>query len=269
VFSQLSLLGFAAISDVDIAKALDSTSTTTGNVLIPQDIDRAIPELALLTSPLATQIPETDWGSGTYDQNRRTAFGRSRFVADGNSPPEVNSTYARYAEPLKIVAYKGAVTGFLQYSSQNLLDALAKEAMGGTVSVAQEKEHAFIYANKGADATQFTGLEQYSQNANGMNMVYADGSALSYAHLDSSIDAIQNKGVVLSPTNAVFVMSHKAISFFSRQSGAQGQQRWLDTVEARGGFRFQSYRNIPIVPTSFLSPVAWPGGTVTDRKSVV
>lgn len=252
--------------DMDaLRKALDSTTTTTGNVLIPSMWDKAIPELALATAPLAGGIvPDTPWDSGTYIQDVRSAFGRARFVADGNSSVDVNSTYAQRSFSLKMLQVKGGVTGFEQWASKAWVDSLQSEVFGHTTSWAYEKEWALLYGNEDADSTMPRGLEYFSQNANSMNIVDA-GGAISFSLLDQAIDAIRAKGVVPSPQNAAFVMSFKMQSKLAQLAQSTGFNffRQTDMVEARGGFRFVSYNNIPIVTTSFIQGDQTAMGTAT------
>ena len=245
-----------------ISKALDST-TASGQALIPQLVDPYIPELALQYSPFRQLIPRTPWKSGTFDKNKRTALGRARMVGDGTSAPETQSTFARFQESLKIMQGKGGVTGFMQAASQDLVDALQKEVAGATISAANEEACMILYGNKYADPFMFSGLEQWSQTGNA-NIVAADGTTVSASYLDSAIDTQQNRiGTILDPNNSFFVMSHKMLSKFSATLQSSGQ-RWNDMVEVPGGFRFKSYRNIPIVATSFIqSDQAWAGSTVT------
>ena len=262
--------------EVMVLRALDSTSTTSGNVLIPLDIDRAIAETALVTSGLLALIPETTWRSGTYDQNRRTALGRARFVGDNTSAPEVNSTYGRYSEPLKQLQYKSGVTGFLEAASQELLDALQSEVVGGTISTMYEKECYVMYGNSAGDPNSITGLQQYSQNANGMLLVDGTGTTINTGVLDAMIDGIQNRGVRLSALNSFLQMTHKMQSKLSAVVGygvtggtpSTGTLRYFGDVEVAGGFRLMTYRGIPIVPTSFgQSDQAWTGGTMTGADT--
>jgi hypothetical protein len=185
------------------------------------------------------------------------------MVGDGTSAPETQSTYARFQEPLKIMQGKGGVTGFMQAASQELVDALQKEVAGSTISCANEEACMILYGNKYADPYMFSGLEQWSQTGNA-NIVSGGGAAVATSYLDTAIDTQQNRiGTILDPNNSFFIMSHKMLSRISALQQSSGQ-RWNDMVEVPGGFRFKSYRNIPIFCTSMIqSDQAWPGSTVT------
>ncbi|MFB3910434.1 MAG: hypothetical protein ACE15D_18750 [Candidatus Eisenbacteria bacterium] len=259
-----AMRGFApGAADIEkwIRKGLDSTAATTGDKLIPQKIDPYITELNMRLSPLRTLIPRIPWTSGTYDKRLRSARGRGRFVGDGKSAPIGRSTYLSFAEPIKRLQVRGQVTHFLGLAAQEFTDPLRNEIKGCTVSANWLEEWALLYANKYADETMWSGMEQWSQT--GYGKIYdGNGATISTDILDTVIDNLQSEGVFLGPDNAFFLTTPKMISKISslKQSG----QRWNDQVEVSGGFRFRDYRGIPLVPTSFIAPnQAWPGGTVT------
>ncbi len=244
-----------------IRKGLDSTSTSTGNVLIPQKINPYITELNKLLSPLQSMIPRPSWTSGTYDKRLRSARGRGRFVGDGKTAPEARSTYLSFMEPLKILQSRGSVTGFIEYAAQDFTKPLQNEVKGHTLEAAYLEEWAMLYANGAADSAMWSGIEKWSQTGYGRNIL-GNGATISTDLMDQALDGLQSIGVVPTTGNAFFLTTPKMISKISslKQSG----QRWNDKVEVAGGFRFGSYRDIPLVPTSFISPnLAWPGSTVT------
>lgn len=251
---------------LDIEKALDST-TSSGQALIPQIVNPYIIELAKQHAPIRSMIPRPPWKSGTYDRNKRTAYNRARFIADSTSAPEGQSTYVRFQEPLKILQAKGGVSGFMQAAGQELIDANRAEIDGSTISATYEEEWGLLYANKYADSNQWSGLEQWSQTGSGV-IKNADGAAVSSSLVDYLIDTIQtNTGSILTPSNSFMVMSFAMQSKLSATLQSAGQ-RWNDTVLVPGGFRLQSYRNIPILPTSFVRQnQAWAGSTVTATGS--
>lgn len=243
-----------------VRKGLDSTSQS-GRNLIPQLIDPAIAELAMLVSPLYSWIPRIPWSSGTYDRNVRTALGSARAVGDGTSAPETGSTYTRIQESLKIVMAKGGVTGFLQAASQTLTDAYANEVFGHTVATVYEEEFLSMYGNPGADPWQYKGTEYFS-GLNGSVLVHANGATASTAMLDQLIDDVSRRGVMVGSDNALLRMSHRMLSKLSSLDA--NKQVFNDRIETPGGFRLQSYRGVPIYQSSFgVANQAWPGSTVT------
>lgn len=243
---------------LDILKALDST-TSSGTALIPQIIDPYIAELALKVAPLRTLIPRVPWKSGTYDRNKRTAFGASRFVGDANTLAESNSAITRFQEPLKIIQSKGGVTGFLQASSQELLDAYKLEVNGATVSSTYTEEYGQVWGNRFADDKQFNGLDTWVQT----NVTDQAGVTIAFTMLDTPIDQILRRG----GRPQVILMSHAMQSKLSATL-LTNQQRFLDKVEIKGGMRLLSYRDIPIYPTTFLQGnQAWTGGVVASSTA--
>lgn len=247
-----------------IQKALDTTQAS-GQALIPQVIDPAMVELATLLAPLRSMIPRRPWKTQTYDRPRRTAFGRGRAVGDGTSAPNTQSTYNRFSEALKILQVKGGTTGFMQFASQELLDIAAEEVFGQGMALQFEEEHNMIWGNTGADSWMWKGLSQWSEGGNSI-IVEGAGATISTAMLDTMIDQYALRSIMLDESNSFFLTSPQMISKLSALHQANGQ-RWLDKITVAGGFRFESYRGVPLIPSAYLQGnQAWTGSTVTGSE---
>lgn len=241
---------------LDIIKALDSTSAS-GQALIPEVVNPHIAELAMAINPLRNLIPRTPWFSRTYDRDKRLTFGRAKHVGDGQTRSASQSTYARFAESLKLMQIKGGASGFLEFSAQKLVDPLQSEIDGHTLAATFEEEAITMYGNRYADSYQHNGLDTWIETN-----LFLSSALIGFAILDSMIDAVRNKGSVPK----AFIMSFKMLSKLS--AILQVGQQFNDKVVIQGGFRLQTYRGIPIYDTSFIAAnQAWPGGAMTATKS--
>src|SRR6185503_9324157 len=109
--------------------------------------------------------------------------------------------------------------------------------------------------------TQVSTFSGGNQNAREMA-----GASLSLAMLDEIIDMVEtNAAMSIFDDTWMFIMSNTANSRIAQL--LTNQQRFVDKVEIEAGLLVPTYRNIPIVKTSFLSGRGFSVGTVTTATA--
>ena len=98
------------------------------------------------------------------------------------------------------------------------------------------------------------------------NAIDLKGASLSLGSLDLVIDMVEsNVAEPVENSEWMFLMSPSATSRLSQL--LINQQRFVDTVEIAAGLIVPTYRGIPIVKTSFLSPRTNKFGTITGATA--
>lgn len=224
-----------------LKKALDMAG---GAALQQPLVDKVLQELIEVNNPLRMNLPRKP-GSGTaWILNQRTSRGAgASFVNDTEEPSENQGSYGQKNFPYKTILDRRKVTRKLQAVGKSLLDIEAEEVNNGLQNVRDTEENALINGDSAVNPKQFDGMRKLIP---GSQVVVAgtNGAPLSLDLLDQAIDL--NRG------NAdMLIMSKKANRKLN--SLMQAQQRFVDTVEVKGGFRVQVYNGIPIFRSTWLS----------------
>lgn len=249
-----------------IRKALDS-ATGTGEALIPEKLEEIITNtIVRLTPEMALVTPRYD-AQKFHEFNRITALpAAGGAMGEGATTPTRNSTYQRDTVELKVIRRKGAVTNFLQDSSQNYIDAAAAEMENHLVAHVYDLIAYSLWGNQDADQYSYDGIEQMI-STNRTNEASGGSVPSDLSFLDDMIDlnveangAMHRKAFLMSPK-----MQSKVSRLLTNVRLQQGGQDGLAQVEIRGGWRLAAYRNIPIIPSSAVRPKGTMGAiTVTD-----
>lgn len=252
-----------------ITKALQVT-TGSGGYLIPEDLNPAINEYLARISPLWSMIQKKRANGKTHEYVRRTGVPSARFEGELTEPNYTANTYDRPSVQLKILRTAGGVSGFQQATSERFANALAQEVDGAVEGMAQLIEWSLLNGNT-ADSYQFNGLEAMlladstAKNAlaSGGNILDVDG-VIALSHLDSMIDRVRQYRQSARDPLAFLVST----GMISKISGLQTRiSRTVQMVEFEGGFRMATYRDIPLIPTSYTQPAATTTSpTVTATK---
>lgn len=233
-------------------------------------IDPTLVELQRRYAPLVRAIPSQRWTTDVYFFNQRTIVPAGGFVPDGGAKPVSNSTYVQNQYQMKHVQSVGAVTGYAQ-AVANLVDLRRTEILGANMGYYWDVESGICWGNAAATANQaqpqFDGLDVLvSDFTSGYkNTIDYTNNALTLGTLDNVIDMVQkNSKERVFNANWMFVMSTTAISKIAQI--LTSQQRFMQ-VEVAAGLVVPSYRNIPMVETSFLSQYGFGMGTVTPSTA--
>jgi hypothetical protein len=255
---------------------LQEALTTAGSVtpFIPKSIDPVLLEYQRRYAPLLAAIPTKQWNSTQYFFNRRVARPDSGGVVDGGARPIGNSVYEQAVFNIRLFQAVGSVTGFAQTVTRDLVGDLRQMELDGTVtSMMWTLENTLIWGHDGATvAGQYpicSGLDYLVSNwvagsgSNAfVNSIDQAGGTFVLRYLDQLMDIVETNAAMPVGSSHMFLMSPRMASSVSQVLMAQ-QRFEAPTTTIGAGLNVPTYRDVPIVKTSFLSPRANQQGTVT------
>ena len=288
----------------DLQEALTAAGAAA---LVQKQIDPVLLEYQRRYAPLVRALPSTKWGSTVYYFNKRTTLPSGGFVTDGGARPVSTSNYAQENFQIRLLQSVGAVTGYSQAVTADLIgDLRAREIEGAARGLYWDIENALVWG-AGAPTVagpypQFDGLDvivsSFSSASTGgpsqgigggaidnyggaqtwagisfnpwvdgvdQNAIDFGGNSLSLGGLDLLIDLVEsNVAEPIENAEWMFLMSPNANSRLSQL--LINQQRFVDQVEIAAGLIVPTYRGVPIVKSSFLSPRTNKMGTVVATK---
>lgn len=257
----------------ELQEALTTASNTSP--LIPKAIDPILLEYQRRYAPLLTAIPSKPWNSTQYFFNRRVSRPDSGAVVDGGARSIGNSTYEQNNFNIRLFQAVGSVTGFAQVVTRDIVGDLRQLELDGTVtSMLWTLENAMIWGNDPATVAGIqpmcSGLDYLVSNftAGSGSLAYINaqdqaGANLTLAYLDELIDLVEtNAAMPIDASPWMFVMSPRMASAVSQLFVAQ-QRFAAPTTALGGGLNVPTYRDVPIVKSSFLSPRSTVMGTVS------
>jgi hypothetical protein len=248
-----------------IRKGLDS-SVGAGMMpyspLIAQKLEKIITnELVRLSPELA--VIQSEYDSQKYHEfNKLIALPNpDGFMGESATTPTYNSQYVRDKVELKILRRKGTVTNFLQDASKNYIDASAAEMENHLQAHAYDMITGLLWGNSSANKYSIDGLDHMIVTHR-WNQAAGGSVPQDLSFLDEMIDANMEKQG--ANHKKVFLMSPQMQSLISRLlTNVRLQQGGPSaTVEIDGGWRLESYRNIPILPVSSMNSKKRKMGTV-------
>lgn len=252
---------YAGVQLKDLLRKSLTSASGVGSALIPQHLEQIITNAVVFLSPeFAMLQPEYD-PQKLHEFNRVTALGAAgSAIGEGATTPTKNSTYFRDSVLLKIIRRKGAVTNFLQDASAKYVDAMAVEMENVIRAHVYDLNWYVIYGNEVANQYEFGGWDKWIKT-NRFNFHTGGTPTLptSLTFLDDMIDASNRKGGILH--QRAFYMTPEMRSRVSRLlTNVQLQQTsygpttgGLGQVEIRGGWRLSTYRDIPILESTYMS----------------
>ena len=263
-----------------IRKALDSSigaTTVAASPLIRQKLEQTITNTMVRLAPELAVIQGEYDAQKTHEYTKLTALPAANgFMGEGATTPTRNSTYSRESVSLKIVRRKGAVTNFLQDAAKSFIDASAAEMENHLQAHGYDIIHGLEWGNSAANSYAFDGLDTLI-STNRINEAVGGALPTTLKFLDDMID--RNLAKQGGQHAKVFLMTPEMQSLVSRlltnvrlqQGGGTGG---TGVVEIKGGWRLETYRNIPILPVAGMKPntamgtvttaFATSGGTVAD-----
>jgi hypothetical protein len=225
-----------------LKKALDMANA--GSALQQGLVDKVLQELIEVNNPLRVNLPRKPGSGSAWILNQRTSRGSGAgFVNDTEEPGENQGTYLQKSFPFKTILDRRKVTRKLQAVGKSLLDIEAEEVENGLQNVRDSEENALINGDAAANPKQFDGLRKLVPVGQ-TTIAGANGAPLTLELMDAALDL--NRG-----NPGMIIMSKKA----NRKLNAllQAQQRFVDTMEVKGGFRVQTYNGIPIYRSIWIA----------------
>jgi len=233
-------------------------------------IDPTLVELQRRYMPVLRAIPSQRWTTDIYNFNQRTTVPAGGFVPDGGARTVANSAYVQLSYQMKHIQTVGAVTGYAQEVA-NLVDLRRTEIAGATMGYYWDAETGIMWGNAASTANQaqpqFDGLDTLvSDFTTGYkNCIDFTGTSMTLGMLDQIADVVQkNAKEPVFNSNWMWIMSTTAHSRMAQL--LEGQQRFQQ-VQIDAGLVVDTYRNIPVLDTSFLSQYGYGEGTVTTATA--
>jgi hypothetical protein len=257
-----------------IRKALDS-SAAIGGALIPQHLEKTVTNTVVRISPEMALIEPAFDSQKLHEFNRLTSLpAAGGAMGEGATTPVRNGTYVRDSFNLKVIRRKGTVTNFLQDASKNYIDAAAAEMENHLQAHVYDVNTYNLWGSAGANDYTWNGIDSIVINDSKNRIVEPiTGTAVTTLKiLDDMIDRNMRKQG--APHKKAFLMSPEMQSVVSRLLTNVRYQQDAGEIEIRGGWRLQTYRSVPLVPSALTSPggkmgtvtpsFAASGGTVAD-----
>lgn len=271
----------------ELEEAITAASTVTP--LIQKQIDPLLLEYQRRYSPLLRAIPSKQWGSTQYFFNRRVTRPDAGGVTDGGARPIGNSTYEQAIYNIRLFQAVGSVTGFAQTVTRDLVGDLRQLEIDGTVqSMLWTVENAFIWGNDpatangaypicygldylvsnfspGTGSAAFVNALDYSGGSSGATPT-ATSAQFVLRYLDEIIDLVETNAAMPIGSDFMFVMSPRMVASVGQLLLSQ-QRFQAPQVEIAAGLNVPSYRDIPMVKSSFLSPRTYSMSTCTGSTA--
>ena len=252
----------------------EALNAAGASALIPKIIDPILLEYQRRYSPLVRAIPMQQWQTDQYYFNQRTAVASGGFVPDGGARPVSNSTYVQLSYQMKHVESVGAVTGYAQEVTRQVIGDLRQTEIQGAIrGYYWDVEAGCLWGNAASTLNQaqpqFDGLDTLvSDFTSGYkNCIDKAGNTLTLAVLDELIDMVEmNAAMPVFDETWMIVLSSTAASKVAQL--LTNQQRF-ETVTVATGLIVPTYRNIPLVKTSFLASRGYSMGTVTGAPGAI
>jgi hypothetical protein len=229
---------------LDIRKALDTSSGTTGSVLVPEVIDPGIRMFVETRSPLWNIIRKFNFDGYAFAYREQNGLPVASFGAElGELPAAQNATYIERSVPIKSIYIRGELSGQLIEASRSLVPVLEREIENSAMGMVRTLEQKLISGDSAAQPNEFDGLAKWiTTTVDGTDTGGATGGTdgpLSLALLDQLIGAPPGG----EPTHLIMsnAMSRKLWSILQPQVRYQGE------TEVEGGFRVPTYGGLPII----------------------
>lgn len=263
----------------ELAEAVNAATAATSQSIIQKIIDTNILEYQVREAPLLAAIPTKKIDQAIYLFVQRTRRPSGGAVVDGGARPNSNSTWAQLQFAVKNYQVQSSVTGFAQAVTAGVVGDLVRQEMDGAItSQLWALETSCMYGNAAATAgivntygPDMDGLDtqvsQYVASASApQNIIDAAEANLALNNnggksVDDLIAMVSRNAARPLSNDWMFVVSPNVESKFAGL--LTNQQRFIGEVEIAAGLTVQSYRNIPIIRSSFLGSVGQSFGTVT------
>ena len=253
----------------ELREALTAAQVTA---LIQKRIDPLLLEYQRRYAPLVRATPSIPWNSTDYYFSQRTQRAAGGFVTDGGARSVTNSTYAQNSFKIRLLQNVGAVTGFSQAVSADLIGDLREREIDGAVQgLLWDIEAGMLWGNDGATNQgpypQFSGYDTLVSSTTGAatNTIDRAGNTFALADLDKLIDMVEQNASMPIGSNYMLVASTTTVSKTAQLMTAQ--QRFVDKVEVETGLNVLTYRDVPLIKTSFLGTRSLQMGTVTTSTA--
>lgn len=252
-----------------VIKAL-SSATNVGEALSPQSLEQAMTMTIQRISPEMSIL--MDYGTMKqiaakfHEYNRITSLpARGAAIGENATTPVTNSTFERKQVELKIFRKKGQVTDYVKDVSREYVDVLRMEMENQLKSLIWDMITSVYFGNATANTYDVDGLETFIST--NRTVKSRGGEAITnLKFLDTIIDQSNRQGGGNHPR--VIYTSPEMVSAITRYETTLRKNVDVGTgnfsqIMIPGGHRVETYRGIPLVQTTALSPIETMRPTIT------
>lgn len=241
-----------------IQKSL-TTDTNSGGALVPEKLEE------IITNTVVRLVPELQLPTLKFDNQKTHEFNRliaipaaGSAMGEGATTPTRSSQTQRTSVVLKIMRRKGSVTGFLEEASAKYMDAIAYETETHVQSFGNDLRTYMVWGNADADAYTFSGLDRF---------IATNRNTLTTGKVQTNLKALDN---LIDKSNRKQGNAHKRVFLMSPELNSQLTSLYTNVRDNRptdrektnitgsidAGFRFETYRGIPIIESTGTRPTA-------------
>jgi len=230
-------------------------TSTSGSipVLVPTVVDSQLYDVTFRATPLASGLLPRVTNNGLFaDYVVRTTLSSAKWRAETGALASAESTYTRYATPIKFCYATGELSGPLMVASKVWQDALRYETEGQYRSLKELEENTIIngyptsgdYSGSYTDANAFTGL------IHGISTNYTNGSGTTKITLASLRDAIRTIREARGEPDLI-VTDYKTLDDI--KALIQDLLRYpAPTANINFGIESIVFEGVPIIPDLFM-----------------
>lgn len=146
----------------NVEKTLSTPSYIQGAILTRENLDGFINRLTLKETPIRDRMPRKKGNGLAASWNVLTAMGvGTSSFAEGGTPTEDNTTYARRSAIYKELGKKKSITDRMLAAGASFIDIESELTEVAIREVIQDEEQLILTGDSGVVATQFDGLKKY------------------------------------------------------------------------------------------------------------
>lgn len=240
----------------DIFKALGISEA--GDILRQPEIDKIVAQIVEYKNPIRMNFPRKTGSGDKWYINRRTpGTTGAQWVSDTDSITEETGSYTQVTFAYKTLATKGRVSRKLQAQGASYASVLADEIEAQSLDFKDKEDYGLVWGNAN-NSNEFDGMDRLITSAQTVVMSSVSGGAvITLTKMDEVIDqcAFEPDMIICSKRTR-------------RQLNAalQASQRFVNSIEVRGGFKVSSYNNIPVfVSTNIMNTQTFSGTVVSSN----
>lgn len=208
--------------------------------ILPKEVDRIITQMVEHLNPVRQNLPRKKGsGAGVYINRRTPGATKAAFYADTDSFTEETGTYDQVSFLYKTIGTQGKVTRKGRAIGAAYIDILSQEMEAKADDFKDKEEYALYWGDSSTDSKEFDGLYALCDSANEIGAgTDSTGGDLTLTLLDQAMDAIRGMPTLLLCSKR----TRRRI-----RALLQTQQRFVNVVEIKGGFKVLSYNEVPIL----------------------
>jgi hypothetical protein len=252
------------MANEELIRALNEANV--GSVLKQPEVDKIVTQLVNYRNPLRQNFPRKQ-GSGSQWILDRRAPGSTpaAFVADTDDLTEDTGAYTQATFDYKTLATRGKVTRKSQAIGMTFGRILADEMERKAEDFKDKEDHALIWGQKAAN-TPVTGIGG-TKEFDGINFLTGNtilvttsinGDALTSTIMDKAIDDLRQ------PDQGSIIIIASFLGRRKLNALLQSQQRFVNEMEVKGGFKVISWNNIPIFTSTNIGDALQFNGSIIN-----